>query len=74
MDCRKVALKIEEYLDGDVDETTRLAIQSHLNSCPVCFGRFEFEESLRQTVRNVVHREPPEKLRARIRSSINGGE
>jgi anti-sigma factor RsiW len=46
-ECRRRALEISEYLDGDLSPVRSAALQRHLESCECCT---EFAASLRQAV------------------------
>ena len=34
--CWKARRHVSGYLDGELDETTRQAVEDHLESCPTC--------------------------------------
>ena len=66
MDCEEAARLVHEYLDCVISEETRLKLQAHLNSCEKCFGKFEFEGTLRNVVRKCSESELPPGLCDRI--------
>lgn len=36
MNCKEVYIKIIQYLEGDMDEKTRILFMSHLRNCSLC--------------------------------------
>jgi anti-sigma factor (TIGR02949 family) len=69
--CDEVLAEIEHFLHGELDrdEATRLA--SHLDTCPPCFERAEFQQKLKDIVRYKCRSEAPEHLVVRIRQAIH---
>lgn len=45
--CAEAVRQLWEYLDGEVDEPGRQAIEEHLAFCRRCCGEVEFAEELR---------------------------
>lgn len=70
VNCEEVAKLLHEYLDHQIDEASRLAIQSHLAICTVCHCKFEFEGGLRKVVCDCVSCEVPIELRDKIRRAL----
>ena len=66
MTCEEVAKLIHEYLDCEMCEDARFKIQAHLSTCHKRFGKFQFEEGLRDLVRNCAKCELPQDLCDRI--------
>ena len=71
MDCAEAAKLIHEYLDCHCCEETRLKIQTHLNTCPNCFGKFNFEEGLRDIVKACTKSELPADLCDRLSQMLD---
>lgn len=69
-DCSAMIARLYHFLDGELTEERRTGIQAHLDSCPSCFGAFDFEAELRIVVSKRVHTVVPEALVLRIRQAI----
>jgi mycothiol system anti-sigma-R factor len=70
-ECEQVACLIHEYLDKEIDAETCSFIQAHLSSCPVCYGKFNFEDELRGTIRKCVcSAKMPHDLKSRISKAL----
>jgi mycothiol system anti-sigma-R factor len=50
-DCKDTLDRLYEYLDRELSEAERLEVQQHLDDCPPCLDRFEFEENVLRLVR-----------------------
>ncbi|HSV31330.1 MAG TPA: zf-HC2 domain-containing protein [Atribacteraceae bacterium] len=74
MVCTEALEKMYLYLDQEVlSEDERLEIEAHLNACPFCFQRYEFESSLWSLIRKTSLEAPlPESLFTRIEMFIAG--
>jgi anti-sigma factor (TIGR02949 family) len=71
MDCKEAELLLHEYLDCNMCEDGRLKIQAHLNSCPKCNGKFNFEQGLREMVKKCSKAELPSDLCSRISKMLD---
>ena len=67
MNCRQVASRLYEYLDGELTPEMAARIRDHLADCAPCFSRFSFEEAFLRVLqaRNAGRGAPPD-LRRRI--------
>ncbi len=45
LDCRAVARRIHELLDGELTEEVEAAVRRHLAACAECMSVYEFEEA-----------------------------
>ncbi len=70
-DCGDVASKIYEFLDGELTEDKRKAIQFHLDHCAPCVSVFEFESDLRKLVSCRCQEKVPDTLKQRIAAVIS---
>lgn len=70
MDCKKMAKKLNEFLDRELDEKERLDFQSHLAACEACFSRCEFEKILRISVKKGLTQTMPAGLKNKVRQAI----
>jgi len=71
IDCRDVASKLYDFLDGELTDDKREAIKRHLDHCAPCIEVFEFEADLKKLVANKCQEKVPETLRQRIASVIS---
>ena len=66
-DCRDTIRELYAYLDEVLDETVRAQITSHLDQCPDCQDRVQFEHTLKARIRIRAAEEPlPDTLRQRL--------
>jgi mycothiol system anti-sigma-R factor len=71
MQCEEVRPRLDAYLDGELAETERALLRSHLESCPDCGLEIAALERLRDGIRQAApdYRAPAE-LRSRIRFAL----
>lgn len=69
-DCADAVHLLYHYLDGELTDERRRAIQRHLESCPPCFEGYEFEFELRAVIAQKCKDQVPDSLRARIAEAI----
>lgn len=76
MSCREVLEQLSEYLDGEVAENLRNAIEEHLRRCHRCTVVFDTTKQTLRIVRDVEPFEVPlqvsTRLYARLRSVLAG--
>ncbi|MEY2995272.1 MAG: mycothiol system anti-sigma-R factor [Actinomycetota bacterium] len=66
-DCRDTLRELYSYLDDMLEESLRVQISTHLDECPDCQDRVEFEYTLKARIRARAAEEPlPESLRRRL--------
>jgi mycothiol system anti-sigma-R factor len=65
-ECQRVGSLIPTLLDGELDAGSSTLLRDHLEVCAVCQEKHQFELSLRQTLKKVVHTYAPQTLRAQI--------
>lgn len=53
MDCEQALRQILAYLDRELGEHERAALQEHLHTCKSCFSRMEFERLLKGKVKGL---------------------
>lgn len=66
VNCDEVIEKLFEFLDRELDESTRHEMESHLQTCRGCFSRAEFERRLRARVAELAEVKAPDSLRRRV--------
>lgn len=69
--CEEVLSEIEHFLHGELDRERSARLAGHLESCPPCFDRAEFQRRLKDIVRDKCRSEAPEHLIVRIRQAIH---
>ncbi|MDA0371209.1 MAG: zf-HC2 domain-containing protein [Actinomycetota bacterium] len=66
-DCRDTLRELYSYLDDVLEESLRVQITTHLDDCPDCQDRVQFEYTLKARIRARAAEEPlPESLRQRL--------
>ena len=48
--CRQVLHELELYLDGECADELQLVMGKHLEDCPPCFDRAEFQSEVRRII------------------------
>ena len=66
-DCRETIRQLYSYLDEMLEESLRVQIRTHLDECPDCQDRVEFEYTLKARIRARAADEPlHDELRQRL--------
>ncbi len=47
IECEQALRQIFEYIDHELDDTERAAMDHHLHTCHSCYSRVEFERRLK---------------------------
>jgi len=69
--CAEVLALVYVYMDGEIDESHRVEVWTHLQECPPCSQEYEVETRLKARIGQSCGCEPsPAHLRARIVSQI----
>jgi mycothiol system anti-sigma-R factor len=68
--CEEALHELYHFLDGELTDTRRRLIATHLDACTTCLGAFDFEFELRRVVAERCRDTVPESLRARIAEAI----
>ena len=71
-DCDDALAELYLYLDGELDDGTRVRIEAHLRQCSPCLEAFDFEAELRRIVADRCRDRVPEELRARVQALLDG--
>ncbi len=70
-ECQAVLSRLFEYLDGEVVDEDRGAIDRHLEVCVDCARRFGFEAELKAIIRRKCEGKPvPKGLSDLVRSRV----
>ena len=70
-DCDETIERLYAYLDGELTEDRRAAIQRHLDLCGPCVDAFGFETELRRVIANRCRDHVPESLIGRVAAAIS---
>ncbi|MCI0589329.1 MAG: zf-HC2 domain-containing protein [Planctomycetes bacterium] len=71
MSCEEVRALLGDWVDGELEEDARRALEAHAASCPDCARRLQFERRLKELVaRRGRLPEPPAYLAERVRRRI----
>jgi mycothiol system anti-sigma-R factor len=69
-DCEDALHELYHFLDGELTEEKRSAIQRHLDFCQNCAEPYDFEAELRALVRRKCVEEVPTSLMDKVRSAL----
>ncbi|HEY3141918.1 MAG TPA: mycothiol system anti-sigma-R factor [Acidimicrobiales bacterium] len=69
-DCQNSLHALYEFLDGELTEDRRAAIQHHLDTCQPCAEPYDFEAELRLIIRHKCQEKVPESLVAKVREAL----
>ena len=72
MNCKECMDRLEQLVDRELSPLEASEAQIHLENCPPCSERFEFESGMKRLVRTCCGQETaPEALRARLRTILD---
>ena len=70
-DCEETIHRLYHFLDGELTDERRKAIQTHLDDCGPCVEALGFEADLRRLVADRCKDRVPEELRERIAQALS---
>ncbi|MCH7231649.1 zf-HC2 domain-containing protein [Glycomyces sp. L485] len=70
--CREVVERLWTYLDGDLEEADRLAIEEHLRLCVRCCGETAFAKEIRNTLATRSRPKMPDDVQRLLEQFIEG--
>jgi mycothiol system anti-sigma-R factor len=70
-DCEETVHRLYHYLDGELTDERRTAIQAHLDECGPCVDVLGFEAELRRVIADRCKDRVPATLRDRIAELID---
>jgi len=74
-DCRETVRRLWDYLDHELSETERQAVDAHLAECERCPKHFAFEQAFLAALRTArEERGANAALRDRVRSILESGK
>ena len=69
-ECQEALDTLYRFIDGELTEQRRRQIQDHLDDCPPCLDKFDFEAVLKVVIAQRCRETVPESLRLRIAISL----
>jgi mycothiol system anti-sigma-R factor len=69
-ECQEALDTLYHFLDGELTEDRRAAIQAHLNRCSPCLEAFDFEAELKIVVATRCRDQVPDQLRSRVAQAL----
>lgn len=69
--CDKVLQGLWEYLDKECTEENRQHIKQHLDLCRSCYDRMEFEQLLRDHMREKTNHCCPDSVKNKIQKLLD---
>jgi mycothiol system anti-sigma-R factor len=71
-DCKDALHQLYEFLDGELTDAKKAAIQHHLDTCQPCAEPYDFEAELRLIVRRKCVDAVPDSLVQKVKAAIAG--
>jgi len=68
--CQEALDTLYHFLDGELDDRRRQAIQVHLDRCSSCLEAFDFEAELKIVVAQRCRETVPDALRQRVADAL----
>jgi mycothiol system anti-sigma-R factor len=65
-DCEQALRTLYYFLDGELTQERRQAIQRHLDECSPCLEAFDFEMELKMVIARCCRDQVPDGLRQRV--------
>jgi mycothiol system anti-sigma-R factor len=69
--CAEAVKQLWEYLDGELPEESRAAVEEHLSFCRRCCGEAEFAAELRGFLAREAAEELPDDVRTRLLTTLD---
>lgn len=70
IDCEQALKQILAFIDRELGDEEREAMQGHLHTCKSCFSRMEFERLLKSKVGALRDQPASPKLSARVKALL----
>jgi mycothiol system anti-sigma-R factor len=71
MNCHDAQASLHPYLDGELDLTTTVQVEQHVQACPACAAILAEQKGLQTAMKaDALYYKAPENLRQRLRASI----
>jgi mycothiol system anti-sigma-R factor len=69
--CAEAVAQLWQYLDGELSDKDRAAVEEHLGFCRRCCGEAEFAAELRGFLAREAAEELPEDVHARLLTTLD---
>ena len=70
-ECDEVLERLERYLDGECPKNLETILRAHLQQCPQCLSRADFERNLRALIASKCKDAAPSGLLDRIMRQLH---
>lgn len=67
MKCEQALMQLFDYIDHELVDGDRAAMEQHLHTCKSCFSRFEFERRIKERLGQLGGGEVDSQMSDRIR-------
>jgi anti-sigma factor RsiW len=77
MDCERVRILLDGYIDDELDLVNALDVEAHLKDCPACSQQYAELKGIRSAIygnREALYYPAPPDLQKRIKSSLQGSQ
>ncbi|MGH8069478.1 MAG: anti-sigma factor family protein, partial [Candidatus Entotheonellia bacterium] len=72
MDCREAEAALDAFLDGELTDEARYAVESHLDGCSRCREEYAYRQMLQRAIRqSATDIEVPGRLWETIRTQMD---
>ena len=69
--CKQALRRLHLFVDRELSPPEVAEVRQHLDSCPPCDERFQFQSSLKRLIHDrVAHESCPEEVKSRLFSSL----
>ena len=69
--CQQAVRRLHLFVDRELSSQEVSEVRQHLDDCPPCRERFQFQASLKRLIHDrVAHESCPEEVRSRLFSSL----
>ena len=69
-ECQEALDTLYHFLDGELTDDRRVAIQVHLDRCSSCLEAFDFEAELKMVIAKRCRDQVPDHLRSRVAHAL----
>ena len=68
--CDEALHELYTFLDGELTDSKRADIQTHLDDCSPCLEVYDFEAELRLVIKHRCQEQVPDSLRAKVAQKL----
>jgi len=72
IDCKQALKRMLDFIDRELVDEDREAVERHLQTCRSCCSRMEFERELKRRLQALSSADVPSKTLDRIKALIQG--